>query len=112
MQGLRVVMEGFGLAGEHAGHGAPIFPDGALVGEVVDAVIWGLLSNEVAWQIGRAWESEGDQAVLDLQLGLIDEPVEMVGLSGLLVQEHDGSSHDAWYVGGNDARIVCPVIAG
>lgn len=112
MQGLRVVMEGFGLAGEHAGDGAAILPDGALVGEVVGAVIGGVLSDDDAGLIGWARESEGDQAVLDLQLGLIDEPVEMIGLSGLLVQEHDGSSHDAWYVGGNDARIVCPVIAG
>ena len=112
MQGLRVVMKGFGLAGEHAGDGAAILPDGALMGEVVGAVIGGVLSDDDAGLIGRAWQSEGDEAVLDLQLGLIDEPVEMIGLSGLLVQEHDGSSHDAWYVGGKDARIVCPVIAG
>ena len=43
-----------------------------------------------------------------VELGLIDEPVVVVRLSGLFVQEHDGSSHDAWYGGRDDARIVCP----
>lgn len=77
-------------------------------------MVWGFFGLEDPLLIWPICNTKGQQAVLGLELGLVDEPVVVIRFSGLLVQEHDGLSHGAWYVPSGYARMrrVCPQDAG
>ena len=87
------------------GHVAAVLGEGALVIEVYRPVIGGLLGQEcvgLVWAMGGA---ECDEAVLGIELGLVDEPVVVVRFLRLCVEQYNCSAHGAWYVEGLAARI-------
>lgn len=68
-----------------------------MVGEIDCPVERGFLGDELVVAVRAKVCAEGDQAVLVGPLGLVDEPVVVVRLGGVVMMEQDGLGHGLWY---------------
>lgn len=87
------------LALRYSRDAAPALAQRALVGEVVCSVVGRVMGLKGGGLIGAVGGAKGDQSVFAGDGGLIDEPVKVICVCGVLMEEDDGLAHGAWYGG-------------